>query len=98
MCNFEILIKNNKVLFRGCKIYDNAKPVVGKFHSPRRSEHGMVILGYYDVEVYYKKNGENRTTTFRYYAVNDGYKECYEGNYRVQYIADRYIDLIFKLD
>ena len=87
------------MLDRTIKSYNScAKPVVGSFEAPNGDRHSMAILGYYDVEVYYKKGSKNKLKTYRYYAVNDGHKTCYEGNYRVQYISDKYIEYIYKLD
>ena len=59
----------------------------------------MVIAGYYDIKVRYKDKAKEayKSKIYRYYTVNDGWKICYKGNYRIQYIRSDYLKGIVKL-
>ena len=71
----------------------NKKPVIGHFKAPNGEGHAMVIMGYYEVTIEYKKkkNSATQTEKIRYYAVNDGWNLCYSGDARVSYIRDSYL-------
>ena len=76
------------------KYNKNKKPVVGHFRAPSGDGHSMVILGYYDVTVKYKKkksDSKYKTNKIRYYAVNDGWENCKSGDKRVSYIRSSYL-------
>ena len=75
----------------------NAKPVVGHFHSG--TGHSMVIAGYYDITVKYQKtkNSRMQTKTTRYYAVNNGWTYSTAGDARISYINSKYLKSITRI-
>ena len=76
------------------ELHNKAIPVIGGFTAPNGDGHSMVIAGYYDITVKYKKKGKNTYSyiTYRYYTVNDGWQHCTEGNKRIQYVRRQYLD------
>ena len=76
-----------------------AKPVLGSLKAPNGSGHSVVIAGYYDIKVEYKKkeSAKYKSKVYRYYVINDGWKTCYSGNDRVQYVREEYVKAIVKI-
>lgn len=75
------------------KLHNNAIPVKGKFVALNEDCHAMVIAGYYDITVKYKKSRSSSYSyiTYRYYTVNDGWKHSTKGDRRIQYIRRKYL-------
>lgn len=69
------------------------RPVVGHFQAPNKDAHAMLIVGYYDVTVNYKKTKDSKpeSMTVRYYAVNDGWNNATSGEKRISYIRSDYL-------
>ena len=74
------------------------KPVIGNFRAPNEIEHAMAIIGTYRVNVKYKVGNLEKMTSSTYFIVNDGWHDCDGGNYRVQYIASKYLIDITTFD
>ena len=78
------------------------KPVIGAFHAPNGNRHSVAIAGYYDITVQYKKKKNDTkyaSKTTRYYVVNDGYHAATGTNSgRVQYISEKYLKALVKMD
>ncbi|WP_156922977.1 hypothetical protein [Eubacterium xylanophilum] len=76
-----------------------SRPVHGGFVAPDKSAHAMSICGAYEITVEYKekKKGKAKTKKYVYLVVNDGAKDCDDGNKRVQYIQKKYLDGIVTL-
>jgi hypothetical protein len=73
---------------------EKAKPVIGNLTAPNDDGHSVVIAGYYDIKVEYKKKASDKykSKVYRYYVINDGWHTCDSGNYRVQYVRDEYLE------
>lgn len=68
------------------------RPVVGHFQAPNKEAHAMLIAGYYDVTVIYKKTKDSKpeTMTVRYYAVNNGWNNAASREKRISYKRSDY--------
>lgn len=77
---------------------EKGKPVIGNFKAPNGKEHAMVIIGRYRVNVKYSIGKLEKMESSTYFIVNDGWHDCDGGNYRVQYIAPKYLIDITTLD
>lgn len=75
------------------KLHKKAIPVIGTFVAPNKEAHSMVIAGYYDITVVYRteSNTNYKSTTYRYYAVNNGWDSSCKGDKRIQYIRRSYL-------
>ena len=75
------------------RLHKKAVPVIGTFASPSGDWHSMVITGYYDITVVYRTGNKTnyKSTTYRYYTVNNGWKYCSQGDQRIQYIRRSYL-------
>lgn len=87
--------------FRGLieRFHKRGRPVAANLHAPSGEAHTVTVCGYYDVIVKYKKYNTKsyQTTEMRYYAINDGWKTATEGDKRVQYVREEYMDSVVYL-
>lgn len=87
--------------FRGLieRFHKRGRPVAANLHAPSGEAHTVTVCGYYDVIVKYKKyNAKSyQTKEMRYYAINDGWKTATEGDKRVQYVREEYMDSVVYL-
>lgn len=79
--------------------HKRGRPVAANIFAPSGEGHAVTVCGYYDVMVKYKKYNSKsyETKEMRYYAINDGWKDATEGDKRVQYVSEDYVDSIVYL-
>ncbi len=70
-----------------------AKPMSISIQAPNGDDHTVTVAGLYDIIVKYKKKKGDAysTSTYTYYAINDGYKGSTSGDARIQYVRKKYV-------